>query len=133
MGKGGSVSDREKTAMSEDTPVNTVDVHHAGLVRGQVQPQRGDHLRNLVPQRLGVATLTVDDEHEVVGLCRARDYAASDHVVPGQRHFRGCGVSIILVVGFVVCLSGGCQFLRTGDDHGSRCGCRLGADGRRWG
>jgi hypothetical protein len=44
-----------------------VDMDHAGLLRRQPQPQRGDRSRHLLPQGFGVLTLSVHHYHEIVG------------------------------------------------------------------
>jgi len=50
-------------------------VDHAGLLLGQPQPPGGQRGGRFLAQCLGVAALPGDHDDEVVGLCRALDYA----------------------------------------------------------
>lgn len=48
-----------------------VDVRNQGLGLRQAQSHRGQHFCYLLAQDLGVVSFAADQDHEVVGLCRA--------------------------------------------------------------
>jgi hypothetical protein len=50
-------------------------VHHAGLGFRKAQPHRGQYLRDLFAQRFNVLLAAVDQDSEIVRLCRFWDYA----------------------------------------------------------